>query len=235
MATVRAGALLVCAAALTLGGCVTSSFSPDMPEGVSLAGSWQLNHAASDDPQKALAKMRDEAAKIIKRQQDDMAARTGTAPPDATDDRQPPGGGPAPPGAAGAGGVHHGDPLRHSPMAAIIHLMMDRGDFLTVRQSRSEFVLDYGTFRRSFTPGGHSVVSAEGGVGDQNSGWHHKAYVIRVKPQNGPEVTDSYSLSADGKQLLETFSIASAELPAVQIKRVYDPATETAPRQLPSD
>jgi hypothetical protein len=235
MATVRAGALFACATALTLCGCVTSSFSPDMPEGVSLAGGWQLNHAASDDPQKVLAKMRDEATKIIKRQESDMAARTGTAAPEATGDGQPSGAGPAPPGGGGPGGVHHGDPLRHSPMAAIIHLLMDRGDFLTVRQSRSEFVLDYGTFRRSFTPGGHSVVSAEGGVGDQYSGWHHKAYVIRVKPQNGPEVTDSYSLSADGKQLLETFAIASAELPAVQIKRVYDPTTEAAPRQLPSD
>jgi hypothetical protein len=94
-------------------------------------------------------------------------------------------------------------------------------------------VLDYGSVRRSFRPGGHSVVSAEGGVGDQNSGWHGREFRIEVKPQMGPVVTESYQLSPDGKQLLETLKIATAELPGVTIKRVYNPTTEAAPRQLP--
>jgi hypothetical protein len=234
MATARADALLACAAAITLAGCISSHFSPDAPDGVSLAGSWKLDHAASDDPQKVLAKMRDQATKIIKRHQDEMAARTDAAPPDVMNDATPPEGGSPPPGSPGQGRAGHADPLRRSPMAAIIRTMMERGDYLTIRQSRSEFVLDYGTSSRTFTPGGHSVVSAEGGVGDQNSGWHNKSYVIRIKPQNGPEVTDSYSLSADGQHLLETLAIANAELPAEQINRVYDRTTETAPRQAPT-
>jgi hypothetical protein len=119
-------------------------------------------------------------------------------------------------------------------MAAIIRTMIERGDYLTVRQSPTEFVLDYGTSRRSFTPGGHSVVSAEGGVGDQNSGWSGKSYVIHVKPQLGPEATETYSLSPDGDHLLETLAIPQAELPAVKIRRVYDRTTESAPRQLPT-
>ena len=233
MAIVRAGALLACAAAVTLCGCMTSH-SPDAPKGVSLAGSWKLNHAASDDPQKVLAKMREQATRIIKRQQAEIAARTGTAPPDATGDGPPPEGGSPPPVSPGQGAAHRGDPLRRSPMAAIIRAMLERGDYLTIRQSPGEFVLDYGTFHRSFTPGGHSVVSAEGGVGDQNSGWNHKSYVITVRAQNGPEVTDSYSLSDDGQQLLETLAIGSAELPAEKIRRVYDRTTETAPRQTPT-
>ncbi len=220
MATVRAGALLACAAAVALCGCV--GFSADTPTSVSLAGNWKLNHAASDDPQKVLAKMRDQANKLIKRQQAEIAARTGTVPPDVMAD------------APGQEGPRHGDPLRRSPMAAVIRTMLERGDYLTVRQSPDEFVLDYGTSRRSFTPGQHSVVSAEGGVGDQNAGWHHSAFVIKVKPQNGPEVTETYALSADGKQLLETLFIASAELPAEGIKRVYERTSETAPRQLPT-
>jgi hypothetical protein len=232
MATVRAGALLACAAAVVLCGCV--GLSADTPASASLAGNWKLNHAASDDPQKVLAKMRDQATKIIKRQQAEIAARTGSAPPDVMGDAPPPEGAPAHAGTPGQGGAHRGDPLRRSPMAAVIHTMMERGDFLTVRQSPSEFVLDYGTSRRSFTPGQHSVVSAEGGVGDQNAGWHHNAFVIRVKPQNGPEVTETYALSADGKQLIETLNIASSELPAEGLKRVYDPTSETAPRQLPT-
>lgn len=233
MATVRAGALLACAASVALSGCVGSGVSPDAPEGLSLAGSWKLNHAASDDPQKVLAKMREQATKIIRHQQAEMAARTGTLPPDVMGDAPAPEGAAPPASAAGQGGPRR-DPLRRSPMASIIHTMLERGDFLTVRQSPSEFVLDYGTSRRSFTPGLHSVVSAEGGVGDQTAGWHHKSFVIRVKPQNGPEVTESYALSEDGKQLLETFAIASAELPAETLKRVYDPTSETVPRQLPT-
>ena len=233
MAIVRAGALLACTAAAALCGCMGSSFSADTPQGVSLAGSWKLNHAASDDPQKVLAKMRDQANKIIKHQQEQVAARTGTVPPDVMGDAPPPEGAPPPAVVPGQGGPRR-DPLRRSPMAAIIRTMLERGDFLTVRQSPTEFVLDYGTSRRSFTPGLHSVVSAEGGVGDQNAGWHRKSFVIKVKPQNGPEVTESYSLSADGTQLIEILSIANAELPAEQLKRVYDPTSQTAPRQLPT-
>lgn len=232
MATVRAEALLACAAAVALCGCVGATLSPDAPGGVSLAGSWKLNHGASDDPQKVLAKMRDQATKIIRQQQAEIAARTGTLPPDVMGDAPAPEG-TSPPAGAPAG-QRRGDPLRRSPMASVIRTMLERGDFLTVRQSPTEFVLDYGTSRRSFTPGLHSVVSAEGGVGDQTAGWHRKSFVIKVKPQNGPEVTESYSLSADGKQLIETFAVASAELPAETLKRVYDPTSETAPRQLPT-
>jgi hypothetical protein len=230
MATVRAGALLACAAVM-LSGCISTS--ADAPAGVSLAGSWKLDHAASDDPQKVLAKMREQADKIIKRQQEDIAAR-GVPQPDIAGEAPPSDGSGPPLGAPGPGGPRHGDPLRHSPMAAIIRAMLARGDYLTIRQSPEEFVLDYGTSSRTFTPGAHSVVSAEGGVGDQNSGWHNKSYVIRIKPQNGPEATDVFALSADGHHLLETLSIASSELPAEKIKRVYDRTTETAPRQTPS-
>jgi hypothetical protein len=233
MATVRAAALLA-GAAVALGGCVGSTFSADAPQGVSLAGSWKLNHGASDDPQKMLAKMRDQATKIIRHQQEEIAARTGTLPPDVMGDAPAPAGSPPPAAGQGPGGPRRGDPLRRSPMASVIRTMLERGDFLTVRQSPNEFVLDYGTSRRSFTPGLHSVVSAEGGVGDQTAGWHHKSFIIKVKPQNGPEVTETYALSADGKQLIETFAVASAELPAETLKRVYDPTSETAPRQLPT-
>ena len=227
MANVRAGVLVACLAFFPCG-CATR-FATDTPAGVSLAGTWKLDHAASDDPQKVLAKMREEANKIIKRHEAEVVARTGMAPQDP--DAPPPGAGPAGPAAPAP---RRGDPLRHSPMAAIVRAMMELGDFLTIRQSSSEFTVDYGSVRRSFTPGAHSVVSAEGGVGDQMSGWHDKSYVIQVRPQNGPQVTETYALSPDGKQLFDTVSIAAAELPAVHIRRVYDPTTETAPRNLPT-
>ena len=94
-------------------------------------------------------------------------------------------------------------------------------------------MLDYGTTRRSFSPGSHSVVSAEGGVGDQTSGWNGREYVIVVRGQMGPDVTESYGLSEDGKHLVQKLHIGESELPAVTLTRVYDPTTEAAPRQLP--
>jgi hypothetical protein len=229
MSIVRSAALLGSIATL-LCGCVTH-LSADAPNGLSLAGRWKLDHAASDDPQKILADMRAEAIKLIRRQQADMAARTGTAPD--SSDAPTPEGAPGGPPAAQPPGPRR-DPLRNSPMAAVIREVAERGDFLTIRQTPTEFVLDYGSTRRSFTPGGHSVVSAEGGVGDQTSGWHGRQYIIRIKPQMGSDIIETYELSADGKQLIENLQLDSAELPKVKMRRVYLPTTEAAPRPLPN-
>jgi hypothetical protein len=230
MSIVRSSALLGFITTIVCG-CATH-LSADAPSGLSLAGRWKLDHAASDDPQKILADMRAEAIKLIRRQQADMAYRTGTAPPDSPDAPAPAGAAAGPP--AGQPPGPRRDPLRNSPMAAVIREVAERGDFLTIRQSPSEFVLDYGTTRRSFTPGGHSVVSSEGGVGDQTSGWHGRQFIIRIKPQMGSDIIDTYELSPDGKQLIENLQLDSAELAKVNMRRVYVPTTEAAPRPLPN-
>ena len=74
MRMVRAGTLLVCAAASLLG-CAGSRLAPDPPAGLSLAGAWKLDRAASDDPQRVLARMRAEA---LRRRAQRVVA---TAPP----------------------------------------------------------------------------------------------------------------------------------------------------------
>ena len=235
MPTVRVTLVLLCAAATLLSGCAGHGLAEDAPPGVNLAGAWKLDHSASDDPQKTLDHMRAEALKIIARQvqQPVLAApappgRSGQAPA-----RNPDGGGDpglAQPAVLGP----HFDPLQRSPMAHIITNSVARGDFLTVRQGPGEFVLDYGTSRRTFTPGQHSVVSAEGGVGDQTSGWKGHEYLIEVKAQQGPLITEAYSLSPDGKELVMKLHISSGELPAVTLTRVYRPTEESAPHQLPT-
>jgi hypothetical protein len=223
MLMVRARTLLLCAAAATvLGGCRTSSVSPQTPPGVSLAGNWKVDAAASDDPQKTLNKMRAEALKIINRNAANAQARGGAGPGAEADDP------------AAAHGPHR-DPLQRSPMAHIIQAMLARGEYLTVRQTPEEVTFDYGTSRRSFTPGAHSVVSAESGVADQTSGWHGNEYLILVKAQLGPEVEERFSVSPDRKHLIEQLHIDSYELPAVDLKRVYDATSENAPRQPTSD
>jgi hypothetical protein len=234
----RAAAVVLAAAAAALAGCA-AHMAAEPPAGASLAGTWKLDPAASDDPQKVLDKMRAEAFKILARQYAQAQAPAPVARPgkrggtggaagsqDAEEVAPPP-----PPGPDG----RRPDPLRRSPMAHVIEAAVDRGDFLTVQQGPGEFVLDYGTSQRSFTPGAHSVVSAESGVGDQTSGWKGRAYVIRVRAQVGPDVTEEYALSADGRQLIEKLHVGSGELPAVDLTRVYRPTTEAAPRHLPEN
>jgi hypothetical protein len=233
MPTVRATGVLLCAAAL-LPGCAGSRLAEQPPPGVSLAGAWKLDHGASNDPQKILDHMRAQALKIMGRPAQPVlnmpprGGKPGHIPAQSEDTGADVFTQAATPGP-------HFDPLQHSPMAHIVMDTVARGDFLTVRQGPGEFVLDYGTTRRSFTPGQHRVVSAEGGVGDQTSGWKGREYVIEVQPQLGPKVTESYGLSPDGKQLIETLHIGSAELPAVTLTRVYRPTEESAPHQLPTN
>jgi len=235
MPIVRALGGLLSAAATVLTACATGT-SAEVPAGVSLAGNWKLDPAASDDPQKVLAQMRAEAYKIINRgpQPTNPPLPRNGMPPRDPQARQQETEDDSAAALVGPGG-HRADPLQRSPMAHIIQASVERGDFLTVRQGPGEFILDYGTSQRSFTPGGHSVVSAEGGVADQTSGWKGHEYVIVIKAQLGPEVTETYGLSKDGRQLVETLHISGGELPSVNLKRVYAPTTEIAPRQLPTN
>ncbi|HEX4387892.1 MAG TPA: hypothetical protein VH109_04645 [Steroidobacteraceae bacterium] len=220
MPTPRTAPALLCVLlAAVLGGCASGG-SAEAPAGLNLSGNWKLDHAASDDPQKTLASMREQIQKLTQRAREANEARTGvgTADPDAPDAR----------------GAARRDPLRRSPMAQVVLSVLHRGDFLSIRQTATQFVLDYGGVERSYTPGENSVVSAQGGVGDQNAGWKGREFVIITKGQMGTVVTESYGLSADGKRLIMKLHVAPAELAAVTLNRVYDPTTEAAPRQLPS-
>ena len=214
--------LLLALLAPPLAGCATG-YAPQAPAAVSLAGTWKLDRAASDDPQRLLERMRAQARKIIERQRAAYAAAVRPGAPE-----------PPPPGPMESEAASGRDPLRRSYMAHIIQEAVARGDYLTIRQTPDSFVLDYGTSVRSFTPGARSVVSAEGGVGDQSSGWKGREYVITVRAQVGPTVTETYALTSDHRHLIERLSIGSAELPAVTLMRQYAPSSETLPRAPPT-
>src|SRR5215472_779459 len=78
MSIVRAAAIVLWGATVVLGGCGTTNLKPDAPPGANLAGSWKLDHSASDDPQKTLDHMRSQANHIITRQ---LQAQGQSAPP----------------------------------------------------------------------------------------------------------------------------------------------------------
>lgn len=228
--------LCLLGATAALAGCAAGP-AAEMPSGVQLAGNWKLNRAASDDPQVVIKKMRDQAWKIIRRASPpvDTGLPPGRGGPQQQPDQNPMlSGADTGPEAPADRPSHRPDPLQRSPMMHTLAAALARGDYLTVQASSEEFVLDYGNTRRSFTPGAKSVVSSDLGVADQRSGWKGRQYVIEVRAQVGANVVESYGLSADGQHLIENLKIGPAELPAIQLKRVYDHTTETAPHSLPT-
>lgn len=243
------GAALIVAA---LAGCAGSRLSPDTPAGIRLEGVWRLNRGTSDDPGKIIDAMRAEALKRMRRAMGASSAPPmtegqggqgrrgrrgqsgGQASQGATDDQQQERDEAAQQAAAAIAAPHF-DPLRNSPTMHALTAILSRSDFLTVHQAPEQMVFDYGTTVRRYTPGGHSVVSSETGVADQKSGWKAKAYVIDVRPQVGPEVTEEYELSPDGKHLLLKLQIGSFDLPKINLTRVYDPTGEVVPHARPSN
>jgi hypothetical protein len=239
-------ALLAAGTAVTLAACADAP-KAENPAGVMLAGNWKLDHAASDDPQPVIAKMRAEAQRILKRQAAYAAAAAAAAeamPPRGGAGRSGPGDTQAPeanptlggddPGAGGPHGPPRPDPLQRSPMMHVLSQVIARGDYLTVVQASNQLTLDFGATQRSYTPGGRSVVSAEMGVADQTSGWDGRDYVINIKAQLGANVLERFSLSADGARLIDKVRIGPAELKAVELTRVYQRTTEPAPRAVPA-
>ncbi|HKT74799.1 MAG TPA: hypothetical protein VJQ47_18075 [Steroidobacteraceae bacterium] len=246
MLTLRARSLPWCAAiACAVAACSgAGSLKSDAPETVSLAGLWRLDRAHSDDPRKVVDQLYSKSryAHVTPNQPEDDQ-------PDEDDTTGPPGG-----DGGGRGGRrrHSGagepGPVVISPntaareeayqRAALMRALSTdaaRGDQLAVRQGADSFVLDYGASVRRFTPGGHSVVSVEGGVADQHSGWKNKEYIIEVKPQVGPSVLERYSLSADGRQLIENLRVGGGGLPVVQLRRVFDHTDTLEPRATPNN
>jgi hypothetical protein len=226
--------VLSLASAVTLPGCFGAGLAPEQPPGTHLQGVWKLDHTASDDPQKIVQTLHDEAMKKIQHAMNAPPPIEGEGGPGSgqggqRQSRRRGGGGyggqsdELPPQAPGPGM----DPLRNSPTMHALRDVMQRSDYLTIRQSPEQISFDYGTTARSYTPGAHSVVSSENGVADQTSGWNGKEYVIHVRPQIGPAFTEEYGLSPNGKQLIVKTHIGPFELSKVTLTRVYD-ATDTA-------
>lgn len=206
------------------------SLGPDAPAGVNLAGTWKLDRAASDDPEKIYEK--------IRRQR---AARYGEQAP-------------SPPPRGGQGGANPegtiADPnnplsLDAQTAAVIGSSQLDpfdmgvfgtipRGYVITIRQQPDELYISDGTTDRSFTPGAKSVVSVPEGVADQHSGWKSHAYVIDVRAQAGPETIERYSLSDDGQHLLAEIDSHGGNMPSIKMKRVYT-RVKTSPNAAPTN
>jgi hypothetical protein len=240
-------AILLMASLVSCGG---PRVVPDAPVGVDLAGQWRLNRQASEDPRALIAKLQEKVAKQFRRGLDDDLYRDGPDSEPGTSTGSGPAGrgsSDAPGGGADARGARSSDQggppdggwrsrtnpnsfLRVRYDAALGSRLI--GDGLTIEQSPDRFAITRGDWRRSYTPGVHSVVSVADGVADQTSGWQGREYVIDVNPQVGPHLIERYALSADG-QLIEKVTLSESGLPKLEFTRVYERGV-APPRDLPT-
>lgn len=245
--TVRQG-LLITVCNLTLAGCGTIRGYDQVPSHeVNLSGSWVLDKAASDDPKKALDALRPKPVKRpwgLPPDDDDMGQAGGAADPSGQQGGGGGGGGGGRGRRGGGQGGGQGQPQMayrnnndaYTKVTVMRALTADlaRADSMTIRQSPEQFTLDYGSAIRSFTPGGRSVVSAAWGVADQSSGWKGKEYVIQVRPQMGVATTETFSLSDDGKHLIEQLQMGGGDFPTVKLRRVYNQSDKPLQRSVPT-
>jgi hypothetical protein len=241
MVTVVARFWILAALSWVLAGCSSvGRYDPDPSHAVDLSGNWTLDRAASEDPKPLIEKLR---PKPVSRRwdtfpdEDDAGAQDGSSGPQ-------PGGGTGGRGSRsrrGGGEAQQqyayrngNEAYSHSLVLKMLSADIARAENLTIHQSADRLTIDYGNSIRSFTPGSRSVVSAAWGVADQSSGWKGKEFVIAVRPQAGVATTETFSLSDDGKHLLEDLRMGGGDFPSIRLKRVYVQSDHPLQRTVPT-
>lgn len=212
-----------------LAGCIAHRVHELPPPNYSIAGVWELNPALSSDADKALASL-----------QPKPRGRPGG--PGGPANGSGPGDKPAPEvindpttdlppidiSNNGRGGGLYGNGGRDErtmyrpPLDFQINALLG-GQWLKIRQSDTEVAIVNAATSNLYTPGERSVVSVTSGVADQITGWSGRDYMVYLTPQIGPAVKESYTLSADGRQLIVRIEVASeGRNKALSVLRTYD-------------
>ncbi len=215
-----------------LAGCSTARVHELPPPNDDISGVWELNPALSSDEGKVLAALQP-------RPRSGPGSGKGTGPGGPGHDGEQPApeviNDPTtdlPPVDTSRGGHNLGTSNANGPNAYRPPIDFQTnallgGQWLKIRQSDTEMVIVNAATTRSFTPGERSVVSVPSGVADQISGWSGRSYLIQQRPQIGPQVEETYTLSPDGQQLVVKIDVASEgrNLP-MKVTRVYDRSTK---------
>lgn len=239
MSPPRARTASLCATALVavLAGCATSGLSSEAPPGVRLAGDWKLDPARSDDLGKAVEQLRAQSQKE-RRSTRNSQPQDAQGPP--SGHRHMRRGGP--PGqqgqgtgsgdsASGPGEEADAGPPRSSPVDELMS-SVPRGDYLRITVGPNAFMVTSGGSADQYTPGLVSDISAVQGEAQQISGWKGTDYVIDTKPQWGPEIIQTYSLSKDGS-LTMTVRLSGGRT-KLTFTRIYARTTRVAPLAPPT-
>lgn len=132
-----------------------------------------------------------------------------------------PGGGPGGPGApppeGGGGRMRRG----HDGPPAMA--MQDLEELTIVQKDGEVTITDGGGRSRVLRPTGKKVkVDGPQGKETVRASWKDGSLVVKVKPEKGPERTETWTPSNDGKRLFLTLSMNGG--PPVPMRRAYDRA-----------
>jgi hypothetical protein len=210
----------------SLGGCMMSHVHELPPPNYTIEGVWELHPALSSDSEKVLAAVQPKP----KTGPGSGKGAPGPAPEvinDPTTDLPP----------IDTTRGHEGqavylsnainDRYAYRPPLDFQNNALLGGQWLKIRQTEAEVTISNAATNRSFTPGERSVVSVPSGVADQIAGWSGRDFLVEVRPQIGPEVRETFTLSSDGRQLLVKIDVASeGRNRAMKVTRVYDRSTK---------
>ncbi len=194
------------------------------PANYSIAGVWELNAALSSDADKALASLQ---PKPRGRPPQARGPANGEPAPEVINDPTTD----LPPIDISNGGRgraftgYNPDDERNfyrPPIDFQTNALLG-GQWLKIRQTDTEVGIVNAAASRTFTPGEKSVVSVTSGVADQVAGWSGRSFVVHLTPQIGPRVEETYTLSADARQLLVRIEVSSeGRNKAMKVTRTYD-------------
>ena len=227
-------------------GVALAGFQDSAPQGLSLAGSWRLDAANSDDPNAVLQKAR---ASIEKRR--------GSHTDGDSDGGIGRGGGMGSGGRSGRGGGMGGghgrrgggdgqgsgdgqrgangegtDPqdaaatgreANRSADGALADLAT-LAPALAIAQSEDKLKIASGESSLECEAGPKYTIGDSAGDGERQCGWKGRAWIVETRRLRGGKRVDSYELSRDGKTLTYTTVMTGGQLPKIKIKRVYVPA-----------
>lgn len=243
MPSIRASAAASCAPAIgaalaLLAGCASSRLSSAPAPAEHLAGDWKLDVAHSDDLGKAVEELRAQVAKARRsrraEEQQDVESygrrRSGGRGSEGQEGGRSDEGDSLP----GGGGEQELAPVPLPGVSPVGELMSNvpRGDYLRISVSTNAFTVISGDSSNQYTPGLESEISAEQGDAQQISGWKGTAYVIDTKPQLGPEITQTFDVTKDGK-LAMTMRLSGNGI-HFTFARLYDRTTRVAPLAPPT-
>ena len=209
------GLLRALCVGILLGLPATAARSEQQPG--NLSGTWKLNRDASDDPRKKMEEMQSQGG----------GSGSGS------------GGGWS--GGSGRHGGHRGYGGGSSQDGSSSDAMTDRAatwQSLQIEHADPQLIIRDGAGREHtyFTDGRKTEEERSfGGTTKIKAQWKEGHVVVEIDPEKGRSYTETYSVTADHKQLTVTTRFKSrGSRGDVEIRRVYDAAAPAAPEPVES-
>ena len=193
-----------------------------------LTGDWRLNQPASGRVDTAVADLQSQLLKLRGHGHPPSAAPvSGTG---GTPSASPTSGGNSPRQQAPA--VVVSAPRVGANLVEEFLAHVPEGNDLALRVAPGAFTQQTGAGTEQCTPGVLTAVTLGKVAADEICGWNGRTFVVRIKPEYGPTLTERYALASDG-ELVFTLRLAGGGLDARLVRR-YRRTSRPPPSPLPT-